>query len=62
MLQMARIAIGGVLLIFVLAGFFNSFWRRAPDADNTSRSDWAVLSGGGAPVERQDHSDQQGEA
>lgn len=48
MVHTALVGVGLLVMLVALAGFFASFWRREPPkADNSSRSDWAALTGGG---------------
>lgn len=50
----------GLALVAVVGKFFLSFWSPPPRRDDSSRSDWASLTGGGFPSDHHggsDHSD-----
>ena len=45
MLKMIAFIAGAAFLLFILAGFFASFWRAAPKPDNSSPTDWGGVAG-----------------
>jgi hypothetical protein len=49
-----------LLILVTLAGFLLSFWRQPPKSENSSRSDWATLTGGSFPPDHHGGSDHGG--
>jgi hypothetical protein len=60
MIHAVAVGIGALLILVTLAGFLLSFWRQTPKGDNSSRSDWASLTGGGFPPDHHNPSDHGG--
>jgi hypothetical protein len=49
--NMVIFAIGGIVSLAALVGFFAAFWGKQPKADNSSRSDFGTLTGGGNQID-----------
>jgi len=60
MFHVVAVGVGVLLILATLAGFFLSFWRQPPKTDNSSRSDWATLTGGSFPPDHHGGSDHDG--
>ena len=57
MLNIIGLVLAGSVLAAIVGKFFISLWGLSPPQENSSRTDWASLTGGGPPGDHHGGSD-----